>query len=74
VTALLALTCCAGVAQDDQNHSNNQNRGQTKKQFRQFNEKQQQSARAYYNQHQDHPAFRQPDQWNKDYESRLRPG
>jgi Ni/Co efflux regulator RcnB len=68
VTALLALTCCAAVAQNDQN------RGQSKKQYRQFNQNQQQAARAYYNQHQDHPVFRHPDQWNNDYESRIRPG
>jgi Ni/Co efflux regulator RcnB len=78
VAALLALTCCAAVAQDrnDQNRpesKKDENRGQSKK-YRQFNEKQQQAARGYYNQHQDHPVFKQPDQWNNDYESRLRPG
>jgi Ni/Co efflux regulator RcnB len=78
VTALLALTCCAAVAQErnDQNRpesKKDENRGQSKK-YRQFNEKQQQAARGYYNQHQDHPVFKQPDQWNNDYESRLRPG
>jgi Ni/Co efflux regulator RcnB len=74
VTALLALTCCAAVAQNDQNRGNDKNRGQSDKTYRKFNDKQQQSARAYYNQHQDHPVFKQPDQWNNDYESRIRPG
>ena len=77
VTALLALTCCAAVAQNDQNRGQSkkdENRGQSKKSYRQFNEKQQQAARSYYNQHQDRPEFKQPDQWNNDYESRLRPG
>ena len=79
LTALPALTCCAAVAQErnDQNRPESrkdENRGQSKKKYRQFNQKQQQAARAYYNQHQDHPVFRQPDQWNNDYENRLRPG
>ena len=42
MTALLALTCCAAVAQNDQN------RGQSNKTYRQFNEKQRQYARTYY--------------------------
>ncbi|MGD0694635.1 MAG: hypothetical protein ABSB82_07240 [Terriglobia bacterium] len=69
-TALLAFTSIAAVAQD----RGDQNRGQSKKQYRQFNEKQQKAARDYYNQHRDHPVFRQPDQWNDDYERRIQPG
>ncbi len=83
-TALLALTSIGAVAQDrgqdgnDQNHGQSkkgyENRGQAKKRYRQFNQQQQQAARAYYNQNQGQPVFRQPDQWNNDYEGRLRPG
>jgi Ni/Co efflux regulator RcnB len=64
-TALLALTCGAAVAKD-------QNRGQSKKEYRQFNENQRQFARTYYNQNQRH--FVQDSRWNNDYENRLRPG
>ena len=63
--ALLALTCSAAVAQD-------QNRGQSKKQYRQFNENQRQYANTYYNQHQG--LFGQDKRWNNDYENRLQPG
>jgi len=78
-TALLVFTSIAAVAQErnDQNRpesKKDENRGQSKKKYRQFNQKQQEAARTYYNQHQDHPVFKQPDQWNNDYESRLRPG
>jgi hypothetical protein len=83
VTVLLALTCCAAVAQDDQNRGNdrnrgqgqrNENRGQTKKRYRRFNQRQQQYARTYYNQNQNHEAFRRDDRWNDDYERRIQPG
>jgi len=87
-TALLALASIGAAAQDrgqdgnDQGRGNDnhgqskkeQNRGQSKKQYRQFNQEQQQAARAYYNQNQGQPVFRQPDQWNSDYETRLQPG
>jgi hypothetical protein len=79
VTALLALTCCAAVAQDrnDQNRGenrNDENRGQSKKKYRQFNEKQRQYARTYYDQNRNQEIFRQDSRWNNDYENRLRPG
>jgi hypothetical protein len=79
VTALLALTCCAAVAQDrnDQKRDEgkkDENRGQNKKTYRQFNEKQRQYATTYYNQIRNHEAFRQDNRWNNDYESRLQPG
>ena len=79
VTALLALTCCAAVAQErnDQNRGEgkrDENRGQSKKRYRQFNEKQRQYATTYYNQNRNHEAFRQDIRWNNDYEGRLRPG
>jgi len=79
VTALLALTCCAAVAQDrnDQNRGenrNDENRGQSKKKYRQFNEKQRQYARTYYDQNRNQVIFRQDSRWNNDYENRLRPG
>jgi hypothetical protein len=87
--ALLGFTSMAAAAQDrgqegnDQGRGNgenrgqsqrNENRGQSKKRYRQFNQKQQQAARTYYNQNQGQPVFRQPDEWDNDYESRLRPG
>lgn len=85
VTALLAFTSMAAVAQDrdDQNRGNGQNRGQdqryenrgqSKKRYRQFNENQRRYARTYYIQNQQQPVFRQPDQWNDDYERRIQPG
>lgn len=85
VTALLALTSLAAVAQDrdDQNRGNEknrgqdqryENRGQSKKRYRQFNENQRQQARNYYNQNQNQPVFRQDDRWNDDYERRIQPG
>lgn len=66
---LLALTCGVAVAKD-------QNRGQSKKEYRQFNENQRQYARTYYNQHQNHNQglFGQDSRWNNGYENRLRPG
>jgi Ni/Co efflux regulator RcnB len=63
--ALLALTCGAAVAK-------NQNRGQSKKEYQQFNENQRQFARTYYNQHQQ--LFAQDRRWNNEYENRLQPG
>ena len=70
VTALLALTCGAAVAQD----KNDQNRGQTNKQYRKFNQKQQQAARTYYNKNQNQEIFKPDSRWNDDYENRLQPG
>jgi Ni/Co efflux regulator RcnB len=63
--ALLALTCGAAVAKD-------QNRGQSKKEYRQFNENQRQYARTYYNQNQRY--FAQDSRWKNDHENRLQPG
>jgi hypothetical protein len=79
VTALLALTCCAAVARDqkDQNRGQSQrteNRGQTKKRYRQFNENQRQYATTYYNQNRNQEVFRPDSRWNNDYENRLQPG
>jgi Ni/Co efflux regulator RcnB len=73
VTALLALTCCASVAQEDRNRGNDKNRGQSDKTYRKFNEKQRQYATTYYNQNRNHEVFAQ-DNWNNDYENRLQPG
>ena len=73
VTALLALTCCASVAQEDQNRGNDKNRGQSDKTYRKFNDKQRQYATTYYNQNRNHEVFKQ-DNWNNDYENRLQPG
>jgi Ni/Co efflux regulator RcnB len=74
VTVLLALACCAAVAQNGQNRGNDQNRGQNKKTYRQFNDKQRQYAHTYYNQNRDQEVFRQDNRWNNDYENRLQPG
>jgi hypothetical protein len=77
VTAVMALACCAAVAQKDQNRGQtqrNENRGQTKKAYRQFNEKQRQYATTYYNQNRNQEIFRQDNRWNSDYENRLQPG
>jgi hypothetical protein len=79
VAALLALTCCAAVAQDrkDQNRGESkkdENRGQSKKKYRQFNENQRQYAITYYNQNRNQEVFRQDSRWNNDYENRLQAG
>jgi Ni/Co efflux regulator RcnB len=68
---LLAFTGSFALAQDRGDQG--ENRGQDKKHYRQFNDNQRHSARQYYNQHQDEPAF-QRNQWNDEYESRLQPG
>jgi hypothetical protein len=82
VTGLLALTCSAALAKNDKGQGDeenrgqvqrNENRGQTKKAYRQFNEKQRQAATTYYNQNRNQEVFRQ-DHWNADYENRLQPG
>ena len=76
-TALLALTCSAAVAPDRDKHNRDDkelNRGQSKKEYRQFNERQRQAAQTYYNQHREHESLKHDDRWNNDYESRLRPG
>ena len=80
VAVLLALSSTLAVAQERRQDNNDQgrgnsgeNRGQAKKQYRQFNDKQRQAASQYYNQNQNQPVF-QHDQWNNDYESRLQPG
>ena len=67
-TALLAFTSIAAVPQGEQNH------GQSKKQYRQFNQRQQEAARTYYKQHQNEEVFRPDSRWNNDYENRLRSG
>jgi len=50
-----------------------QNRGQSNKTYRQFNEKQRQYARTYYDKNRNQEIFRQ-ENWNNDYENRLQPG
>jgi hypothetical protein len=75
-TALLALICGAAVTQDlnGKNQEKGENRGQSKKQYRQFLENQRQYARTYYSQNQNHEVFRQDSRWNDSYETRLQPG
>ena len=69
---LLALTSSFAVAQDHKNDQG-ENHGQAKKHYRQFNDNQREAAREYYKQHHDEPEFKR-DQWNDDYESRIKPG
>lgn len=82
---LVAFACIAAVAQDrdDRDHGNNnnrghgqmkENRGQRKKHYRQFNQRQQQYARTYYNQYHNQEVFRRDDRWNDDYDRRIQPG
>ena len=71
--AVLALICGAAVARD-QNDKKSENRGQSKKQYRQFNENQRQYARTYYSQNPTHEVFKQDSRWNNDYANRLQPG
>jgi len=84
-TALLAFFSLAAVAQDrdggNRGNDNNrghsrkhENRGQRKKHYRQFQQRQQQYARTYYNQHRDEEVFRRDDRWNDDYDLRIQPG
>jgi hypothetical protein len=74
--ALLALICGAAVTRDlnGKNHEKGENRGQSKKQYRQFLENQRQYALTYYSQNPNHEVFRHDSRWNNDYENRLQPG
>jgi len=75
-TAVFTFTSMAAVAQG-QNRGQSQrteNRGQTKKRYRQFNEKQRRYATTYYNQNRNQEIFKPDSRWNNDYENRLQPG
>ena len=72
--ALLALTCSVAVAQNGKNRDKGENRGQSKKQYRQFREDQRQYALNYYGQNQNNGVFRHDTRWNDGYETRLQPG
>jgi hypothetical protein len=74
VFVLLALSCGAAAAQNGKNHEKGENRGQSKKQYRQFRENQRQYAHTYYEQNRNNGIFRQDSRWNDDYENRLQPG
>jgi hypothetical protein len=74
VLALLALMCSGVVAQNGKNHEKGENRGQSKKQYRQFRENQRQSVRTYYVQNPNNEIFRPDSRWNDDYTNRLQPG
>ena len=73
-TALLALICGAAVPRDlnGKNQDKKENRGQSKKQYRQFRENQRQYALTYYD--QNHDVFGSDGRWNNDYDNRLQPG
>ena len=74
VLALLALMCSGAVAQNGKNREKGENRGQSKKQYRQFRENQRQYARSYYSQSQNNRIFIPDSRWNNDFENRLQPG
>jgi hypothetical protein len=74
ILALLALTCGMSVAQNGRNHEKGENRGQSKKEYRQFREDQRQYANTYYGQNQKNKIFRHDRRWNDDYGNRLQPG
>jgi hypothetical protein len=74
VLALLALMSSAAMAKNDRNQEKGENRGQSKKQYRQFREDQRQYALTYYNQNQNNGVFRHDSRWNNDHENRLRSG
>ena len=71
---LLALTCSATMAQNGKDRDKGENRGQSKKEYRQFREDQRNYANTYYGQNQKNKIFRQDSRWNDDYENRLQPG
>ena len=71
---LLALTCSAAVAENGKDHEKDENRGQSKKEYRQFREDQRQYANTYYGQNQKNKVFRHDSRWNDDYANRLQPG
>jgi hypothetical protein len=68
------LMCSGAVAQNGRNKEKGENRGQTKKQYRQFLENQRQYVRTYYEQNQNNRIFSRDSRWNDDYENRLQPG
>jgi hypothetical protein len=74
VLALLALTCSATVAQNGKNREKGENQGQSKKEYRQFQENQRQYAQTYFGQNQKNKVFRHDSRWNNDYGNRLQPG
>jgi hypothetical protein len=63
-----------GRGLDDKNHGKQENHGQSKKHYRQFQEKQRQYAHNYYIQNQNHEVFKPDRRWNDDYTNRLQPG
>ena len=74
VMVFLVFTSAVAPAKDNHDRGNNQNHGQEKKRYRQFNNRQRQRAQIYYNQHRNDEGFRHDDRWNNDYENRLRSG
>jgi hypothetical protein len=75
-TVVLALMCGTAIARDrsEQKQQKAQNRGQMKKQYRQFQENQRQYAHTYYGQNQNHAMFKPDNRWNNDYDMRIQPG
>jgi hypothetical protein len=76
--ALLALgltgSAALGLGMDGKNNEKGENHGQSKKEYRQFQEKQRQYAQTYYDQHRNHKVFKTDSRWNNDYSNRLQPG
>lgn len=75
---LLALGLSGGAAlgqgMSGKNHEKGENHGQSKKEYRQFQEKQRQYAQTYYDQHHNHKVFKTDSRWNDDYSNRIQPG
>jgi hypothetical protein len=75
---LLALgltgSAALGLGMGGKKDEKAENRGQSKKEYRQLEEKQRQYAQTYYDQHQSHKVFRADNRWKNDYETRLQPG
>jgi len=76
--ALLALgltgSAALGLGMGGKNNEKGENHGQSKKEYRQFQEKQRQYAQTYYDQHKNHKVFKTDRRWNNDYSNRLQPG
>ena len=70
----LIFGAAVGRGLDNQKHEKQENRGQSKKHYRQFQEKQRQYIHNYYVQNQNHEVFRPDSRWNNEYANRLQPG
>jgi Ni/Co efflux regulator RcnB len=74
ILVLLALTGSTAVAKNNKDQDRDENRGQSKKEYRQFREDQRQYTHTYYGQNQNNKVFRNDRRWNNDYANRFQPG